>query len=114
MAKSMYNAALLEKATELQSFSTDGTESVDLSGFVALSEKRAAEKGKTARKNWEDSAEVVDSEKGPVVKGSIAAYMKAVGDTLGALGFTGKFTINKELKLTRGKAKAETPAAEVA
>jgi len=106
----MYNEVLLEKATELQSFVNNGTESVDLSGFVALSEKRAAEKGKAARAEWADSAEVVDSEKGPVVTGTINAHMQAVGDVIAALGYRGAYSLTKDLKLVKGKIERKTPS----
>jgi len=109
MAKSMYNQVLLEKAVSLQSFVKGESIEVDLGGFQVLSEKRAIEKGKTSRKTWEDSAEVVSSEKGPIVTGTINAHMIAVGDVIGAMGFTGTFSVTQKLQLIKGKLEKKTP-----
>jgi len=108
MAKSMYNSVLLNAVSDLKKFVAGELLEVDLSSFQALSTARAERKGKTARKNWSDSASIVGLENGkPQVVETINAHTMATGDVLGALGYRGSFFISNSLKLTRIKASGE-------
>jgi hypothetical protein len=109
MSVSVYNETLKQKAKELKQFAEGEIQEVDLSGFKEISEQRAATLGKTARKNWRDSAVV--TEEGYIVNPNnspaINAHTIAVGKVLHALGYRGPFFITKDLKLTKEKQTAK-------
>ena len=106
MANSMYNEALIGVAEDLNKFAKGENMEVDLGAFQAISNTRAANKGKTARKNWSDAGEVTDNATILIPgthQGVINAHTLAVGDVLFAMGFRGTFYITQALKLTKTK-----------
>jgi len=108
MANSMYNADLVTVAPQLKAFVTGEKEEVNLSAFQARSAARAADKGKTARKNWYGEAEVVElANGGPQTIGNQNVHVIATGDVLGNLGYRGRFYITKDLKLVKTPPPAE-------
>jgi len=113
MANSMYNAALIGVAEDLNKFAKGELNEVDLGAFQAISNERAARKGKSARKNWSDAGEVTDNSTilmPGTHQGVINAHTLAVGDVLFAMGFRGVFYITHALKLTKTKSASDPKA----
>ena len=98
MANSKYNAILLTVAEDLGKLVSGEINSVDLSNFKLVGN----------RKTWADKAEVVGSGDKSYTIGTVNVHMIAVGDVLGSLGYKGSLYLDTNFKLSLTKtAKAE-------